>query len=186
MNTFFRYSKRGFASLYNYSSSQNPRVFLEVSKGESSLGRMVFELYKNHVPKTAANFKAIATGENENGLSYVGAPFHRVTKGFMAEGGDVVNHDGTGSSSIYGERFEDENLSLRHHKRGLLTMLNSGENSNGSQFSITFNKTNWLDGYNVVFGELVEGEDVLSQIEDVGSRSGETEEKIHISASGSA
>ncbi|CAI2382078.1 unnamed protein product [Moneuplotes crassus] len=186
MNTLFRYNRRTFASLYNYTSASNPRVFLEVSKGETSLGKMVFELYKNHVPKTTANFKAIATGKNEDGLSYVGAPFHRVTKGFMAEGGDILNQDGTGSTSIYGERFEDEDLSLRHYKRGQLTMLNSGENSNGSQFSITFNKANWLDGYHVVFGELVEGEDVLSQIEEAGSRSGETEDKIHISASGSA
>ena len=186
MNTLFRYNKRAFSSLYNYSSTSNPRVFLEVSKGDTALGRMVFELYKNHVPKTTANFEAIASGDNEDGLSYVGTPFHRVTKGFMAEGGDVTNQDGTGSASIYGERFEDENLSLRHHKRGQLTMLNSGENSNGSQFSITFNKANWLDGYNVVFGELVEGEDVLAQIEEAGSRLGETEEKVHISGSGSA
>ena len=186
MNTLFKYNRRAFSSIYNYSCSSNPRVYLDVSKGENNLGRMTFELFKNHVPKTTANFKAIATGNNDEGLSYVGSPFHRIIKGFLAQGGDVVNQDGTGNASIYGERFEDENLSLRHYKRGLLTMTNTGENSNGSQFSVTFNKTNWLDGYNVVFGELVEGEEVLSKIEEAGSREGKTDGKIVITGSGSA
>ena len=180
-------NKRGFASsLYNYSSQSNPRVYLDVSKGESSLGRMVFELYKNHVPETAANFEAICTGENESGLTYNGTPFNKVIQGFMAQGGDVSSKNDSSSASIYGERFQDEDLSLRHHKRGMLTMSNTGENSNGSQFMVTFNKANWLDGYQVVFGELVEGQDVLAKIEDAGSREGATQEKIEITGSGSA
>ena len=161
-------------------------MFLEVSKGDNKLGKMVFELYKNHVPKTVANFKAICTGNNDQKLSYAGSPFHRVIQGFMAQGGDIVNHDGTGSASIYGDRFADENLGLRHHKRGMLSMANAGEHTNGSQFFVTFDKTNWLDGYHVVFGELVEGDEVLSEIEQAGSIDGQTSEKIQITGSGSA
>ena len=105
MNTLFAYNRRCFSSLLKYSSASNPRVYLDVSKGGNSVGRMVFELYKNHAPKTAKNFQALATGKNRKGLSYVGSPFHRVIQGFMAQGGDVVNKDGSGNTSIYGQRF---------------------------------------------------------------------------------
>ena len=96
---------------YNYTSPNNPRVYLEVAKGKEKLGRLVFELYHNHAPKTVANFEALCTGQNDKKLSYAHSPFHRVIQGFMAQGGDVVHHDGTGSKSVYGGSFSDENLS---------------------------------------------------------------------------
>ena len=98
----------------------------------------------------------------------------------MAQGGDITHGNGTGGMSIYGRNFRDENLKLRHHKRGLLSMANAGPDTNGSQFFITFLPTPWLDGYHVVFGELVEGDNVLAQIETVGTRDGRPKAQIKV------
>lgn len=98
----------------------------------------------------------------------------------MAQGGDFTNHNGTGGVSIYGQKFPDENFNIKHNKRGLLSMANSGPGTNGSQFFITFGPTDWLNGAHVVFGELTAGDDVLKQIELVGSRSGKTSHKLVI------
>ena len=98
----------------------------------------------------------------------------------MAQGGDFTNHNGTGGVSIYGSKFPDENFNIKHNKRGLLSMANAGPGTNGSQFFITFGPTDWLNGAHVVFGELTAGDDVLRQIELVGSRSGKTTHKIVI------
>lgn len=98
----------------------------------------------------------------------------------MAQGGDITKQNGTGGKSIYGRTFPDENLKLKHSKRGILAMANAGPDSNGSQFFITFAATPWLDGYHCVFGEMIEGEDVLKKIEEVGNREGKTKKVIKI------
>ena len=98
----------------------------------------------------------------------------------MAQGGDFTAGNGTGGISIYGAKFPDENLKIKHTKRGQLSMANSGPNTNGSQFFITFGPTDWLDGYHVVFGEMVEGDSVLRQLELAGTRSGTPTSKIVI------
>jgi cyclophilin family peptidyl-prolyl cis-trans isomerase len=98
----------------------------------------------------------------------------------MAQGGDITRGNGTGGASIYGAKFADENLKIPHHKRGLLSMANSGPDSNGSQFFITFTATPWLNGYHVVFGEMIDGENVLKQIEEAGSRDGKPNGEIKI------
>ena len=98
----------------------------------------------------------------------------------MAQGGDITQGNGTGGMSIYGRKFPDENLALKHYKRGLLSMANSGPDTNGSQFFITFVECPWLDGYHCVFGELVEGQEVLNQIEQVGTRDGQTKAEIKV------
>ncbi|XP_078522907.1 peptidyl-prolyl cis-trans isomerase F, mitochondrial-like isoform X2 [Lissotriton helveticus] len=102
----------------------------------------------------------------------------------MCQGGDFTNHNGTGGRSIYGNRFADENFTLKHNAAGVLSMANGGPNSNGSQFFICTHKTDWLNGKHVVFGHVVEGMDVVRKMESYGSNSGKTSKKIIIADSG--
>lgn len=157
-------------------------VYFQVSANGQPLGRIVFRLFDDVVPKTARNFRELATGQN--GYGYKGSPFHRVIPEFMLQGGDFTNGNGTGGKSIYGEKFADENFQLKHDRPFLLSMANAGPNSNGSQFFVTTVLTPWLDGKHVVFGEVVEGEEIVKAIEALGSRSGSTSKKIVIEESG--
>lgn len=156
----------------------NPRCFFDMTTDGDPAGRLVFELHADVVPKTAENFRALCT--HEKGYGYKGSTFHRVIPNFMCQGGDFTNHNGTGGKSIYGDRFEDENFELKHTQPGLLSMANAGPGTNGSQFFVTTVETPWLDGKHVVFGKVVEGMDVLKQIEALGSSSGATSKRIVI------
>jgi len=161
---------------------KNPQVYFDIKIGKSSAGRIIMVLRADVTPKTAENFRALCTGEK--GFGYAGCSFHRVIPGFMLQGGDFTNHNGTGGRSIYGGKFPDENFVLKHTQAGTLSMANSGPGTNGSQFFITTEKTDWLDGKHVVFGNVISGISVVQKIEKFGTKSGKPTEKITIASCG--
>ena len=169
----------------NFPLPSNPKVFFDI-RLQGEVRRVEFELFAHKVPKTAENFRIFCTGNMGGKMSYKNTIFHRVVFGFGAQGGDFENHDGTGGCSIYGKRFEDENFSFHHSKEGLLSMANSGPNTNGSQFFVTFQETPWLNGKHVVFGRVIKGMDVFKDMElvDVEKETEKPLEEITIINSG--
>ncbi len=163
-------------------------VFFDISIGGAPAGRITFALTAN-TPKTSENFRALCTGEKGVGksgkpLHFKNGPFHRIIPGFMAQGGDFTNFNGTGGESIYGTKFEDENFLNKHDKALLLSMANAGKNTNGSQFFITFGPTPHLDGKHVVFGQVTSGAEVVQAMANVGSQSGATKKQVIITDCG--
>ena len=180
-NNLVRGQGKRFFSIYNYSAAGNPKVFLEVSKDGSNAGKLVFELYENRSPAMAFNFAAFCSGTADKHRSYVGTTLSKGMPGFAVMGGDLHEEENLGAGS---SRLPDENLEMRHHKRGLLSMVNDGPHANGSQFAITFGEANYLNGYQNIVGELVEGESLLKEIENSCSREGTVSNNWTITGAG--
>ncbi|CAK5270103.1 unnamed protein product [Mycena citricolor] len=157
-------------------------VFFDITINAKPTGRIVFKLFDEQTPRTAKNFRELCTGQN--GFGYKNSGLHRIIPQFMCQGGDFTNHNGTGGKSIYGEYFKDENFEARHNRPGLLSMANRGPHTNGSQFFITTVPTPHLDGKHVVFGEVLEGMNVVEAVEAMGSMSGTPKAKVVIADCG--
>lgn len=151
---------------------ENPVAFLDISIGGQQIGRMKFELFANDLPRTCENFLKFCTGETKGPTGrpqgYKGAQFHRVIRNFMIQGGDFQRGDGLGSTTIWGTRtFADEGFPYKHDQPGMLSMANSGKDTNGSQFFVTCAATPMLDHKHICFGRLIDGMKVLRHVENV-------------------
>jgi len=138
------------------------KIFMDISINKIDSGRILIELFDDIVPKTAHNFAVLSE------KAYPGTIFHRVIKNFMIQGGDFEYNDGTGGKSIYGNMFDDENFDLSHNQEGLLSMANSGPDTNGSQFFILTNSNGSpnLDNKHVIFGIVRKGMNIVHMIEE--------------------
>ncbi|KAI8072584.1 peptidyl-prolyl cis-trans isomerase-like 1 [Gongronella butleri] len=135
-------------------SRDQGNVFLD-----TSMGTIEIELYWDHAPRTCKNFYELAKRGYYDGVS-----FHRIIADFMIQGGDPTG-TGRGGQSIYGEKFADEiHKDLKHTGAGILSMANSGKNTNGSQFFITLAPTPWLDGKHAIFGRIADGMNIVKRM----------------------
>ncbi|GMH91746.1 hypothetical protein TrST_g1838 [Triparma strigata] len=143
-------------------SSPLPPVSLSFSIGGTPCGTLTFELFDSALPRTCDNFRQLCR------TSYPKTKVHRVIPNFMFQTGDFTNNNGTGGASIYGGKFGDEKFGvISHSAPGILSMANSGPNTNGSQFFVTFSPCVHLDTKHVSFGRLLSGFELLDKIKSI-------------------
>jgi len=142
-------------------------IYIDISIGPSYLGRIHIELFNDVVPYTCKNFIYMIQNHYKNSI------FHRIINNFMIQGGDYINGNGSGSNSIYGEKFPDENFILKHDEKYLLSMANAGPNTNGCQFFITLDILPHLDNKHVIFGKISDNESkqIIDQLSNVSVNS---------------
>eukprot|EP00442_Polarella_glacialis_P036570 CAMPEP_0115079234 /NCGR_PEP_ID=MMETSP0227-20121206/17990_1 /TAXON_ID=89957 /ORGANISM="Polarella glacialis, Strain CCMP 1383" /LENGTH=383 /DNA_ID=CAMNT_0002466705 /DNA_START=74 /DNA_END=1225 /DNA_ORIENTATION=+ len=167
--------------------AENSKVFLSIQIGDAEPETVELELFTKSFPKTTENFRALCTGEKGKGksgktLTLKGSDFHRIIPSFMCQGGDFTAGNGTGGESIYGSKFPDEweGGFVGHSKAGLLSMANAGKDTNGSQFFITLASCSHLNGKHVIFGQVLDGMDVVKKMEREGTGGGSPKQKVTI------
>ncbi|KAK3221590.1 hypothetical protein Dsin_008615 [Dipteronia sinensis] len=167
----------------------NPRVFFDLNIDCHPAGRLVIELFTDNTPKTEEKFWALCIGEkgigrNGKPLHYKGTIFHRVNLRSMFKGEDLTEGNRLRGESIYSDSFTDENFVNKHTGPGILFMANTGPNTNDSQFLICNAKTEWLDGSNVIFSQVIEGFDIIKVVKKVGSISSLTSKPVTVTNCG--
>lgn len=167
----------------NYTVTHEAWFELEVKDmdgpGDHYRGKFTVGLFGEVAPMTVLNFVSLAKGYKvrEGKLHYKGSLVHRVVTDFVVQMGDVKNKDGSGGTSIYGNKFNDEPFVLSHRSPGWVSMANHGPDTNGSQFFVLLVKARWLDGFHVVFGKVVKGFDVLRTVGEVPVQKGSSNPK---------
>lgn len=162
------------------------KVYFDIDIDGEPAGRIVFGLFGKVVPKTVENFRGLCTGEyglsaDRYVMDYSGTSIFRVVPGFMFQGGDYMFNDGTGGESIYVRKFLDENFDISHKGPGVLSMANSGPNSNSSQFFVVLTEALGLDFKYVAFGEIISGIELAELINSLGDDTGKPTKSIKIS-----
>jgi len=142
---------------------------LDITVNGEPQGTVDIGLFGDQVPKTVKNFETLCGDGfkregDERVYSYNGTRIHRINKSFMLQAGDIINQDGTGSISIYGDTFDDENFDLKHYDEQWVSMANNGPNTNGCQFFVLYDEARFLDNEHVVFAKVVYGWDVLLKL----------------------
>ena len=148
-------------------------VYLTIGTGKEDVwGKVKIRLDTEVTPVTSYNFYSLCLGNRGNGeltgkpLTFANTCFHRIVEGSFVQGGDITIGDGYGGESVYGGEFNDENFNLKHENGGVVSSANNGPNTNSSQFFITTSPQLQLDGENVVFGNVVEGLDIIKRVEN--------------------
>lgn len=164
------YSQKYHPINYNIKNFNNTddNVFFDVAVGTKNMGRIEIELFDVDVPITCRNFRYLCSQHNQK-LNYVDSIFHRILPGYLIQGGDIINYDGTGGYSAYGQYFKDENFNLKHNQEGLLAMANCGKDKNNSQFFILTHRGGYkeLDDKYVVFGIIVKGYNIVQRLDNI-------------------
>lgn len=163
--------------------------YFDIAVNNETIGRLIFGLYGKAVPKTVNNFLSIMEESRGSGIfgrhmQYKNTLFYSNYKGYLIIGGDFNFQNGSGSESIYGFRFKDENYSVKFDRKGVFGMVNNGKNTNGCTFFITYKRLPGFNGKKVGFGQILEGWGVLSYMERLGSESGKSKLNITIAACG--